>query len=703
MVAASFFPRTSAIISQHMIVLGFNGSARSAEEDDENSLYMHDAAAVLMQDGKLISAMEEERLNRLKHTNCFPSSAIRYCLDNAGIGWDEVDCIVKVAEEKSLAFDVQWQALLDNANPIPRNAAEYVAQSFMHQFGVDVTSKLRFCDHHDAHLWSTFAQSGFDDALVVSIDGVGDGRSGAIYVGRKNSLTEVRRFGASQSLGFLYAGIIRLLGLGSFDEYKAMGLAPYGDPLVYQTFFDGGYKLLPDGDYAIDNLPKWFARFDQAGFVQKARRSQEPFLPFHMNIAAGLQQMLERIVMHVLASHQKQTGQTNLCMAGGVAHNCTLNGIVLRSGLFERVFVQPAAHDAGGALGAACWATATSAPNIAFEPMTHVYFGPDVSDDDNIKLHLDPWSDLVDIQFQEEIAKEAAALLASGSVIGWVQGRSEFGPRALGNRSILADPRPANNKDLINLMVKKREQFRPFAPSVIEERASEFFEIPDCPADLGFMTYVLRVRETYRSALGAVTHTDGTARIQTVSRNVNSRYWELLKEFEGLTGIPILLNTSFNNNAEPIVDSIADAVACFLTTGLNYLVLGRYLVSKRFSSKFGTDSSNSNSEESLLNLIPSLPPIRRLLQSRRSGQIVHKIEGTKCSVYSRRSETEVSDAMFRLLSRANDRSTVNDLLERTSVQNPHERRKLSQELLDLWSKRMIALTPPGAAPSRREV
>ncbi len=682
-----------------MLVLGFNGGNKTAEEDDVMNYVDHDAAAVLMENGEVLSAIEEERLNRVKHTNCFPSSAIRYCMQNSGVKFEDLDCIVRVGEEKRLVFNAQWDALQDMRDPIPAYAREVIARNFIRDFGIDISSKLRFCDHHDAHLWSAFAQSGFEEALVISIDGEGDGRSGVVCLGRNNAITELRSFRISQSLGVLYTAIIRLLGFGSFDEYKAMGLAPYGDPSVYQAVFDEGYRLLDDGDYELDTLVQWAARFAEAGIIKHARRVQEPFDQFHMDIAATLQSTLERILMHVLAAHRKTSGQTSLCMAGGVAHNCTFNGNILRSGLFERVFVQPAAHDAGGALGAACWTQAAQGSPGIIKPMKHMYLGSHIGEDDVIERHLKSWSSLLDFRLHRDIVKETALLLASGSVVGWAQGRSEFGPRALGHRSILADPRPTGNKDLINAMVKKREQFRPFAPSVIEEEVGKYFEVPDCEADLGYMTYVLKVREPYRSLLGAVTHIDGTARLQTVSHGVNSTYWDLLSEFGCLTGFPILLNTSFNNNAEPIVNSIYDAVSCFLTTGLDSLVIGNFLAYKRVNSNGkAINCASSGSTNAYLDLIPVRPVTRRLVQMTNSGDVIYKLETTKAVAHVRRPEVSISEAMFLLLSRADGICALGELLGNVASLTPCSHEQLMEELLELWSKRMVSLYPAGLVP-----
>jgi carbamoyltransferase len=362
---------------------------------------------------------------------------------------------------------------------------------------------------------------------------------------RGGAFAEIDAFPQSKSLGVLYLEAIKYIGYASFDEYKVMGLAPYGDPERFLGLLRTSYALLPDGKYdlALD-------RIDATLKPAVERRAKgAPITQAHMDLAAGLQSALEEIVLHVLRHHQRASGHRRLCLAGGVAHNCTMNGKIARSGMFEEIFVQPAAHDAGCALGAAL---AVSVPDGAAprpRRLSSVYWGRDVGDDRAIRAELDRWSPWLTVERSADVARTAASLIAGGAVIGWVQGRSEFGPRALGHRSILADPRPAENKDRINRMVKKREAYRPFAPSVLEERAHEFFVLPQAASTLGFMVIVLEVREDRRELLGAITHVDGTARVQTVSRAASPRYWDVIHAFGELTGVPVLLNTSFNNNA----------------------------------------------------------------------------------------------------------------------------------------------------------
>jgi len=663
-----------------MIVLGLSGGTKRPEDDDVEHEHWHDAAAVLMQDGEILAAIEEERLNRLKHTNCFPVQAIRYCLDSSGVSWNDLDVIAKAAEEKRLLVDAQVNALMDSRLPVPQNATEFMNSVFQREFGADVRQKLRFCDHHDAHLWSAFVPSGFDQALVVSIDGFGDDRSGAICIGSGNVLKTLREYTIPQSLGVLYTNVIRLIGYSEFDEYKAMGLAPCGDPSTFKSLFDAGYRLLPEGSYHVDPLPLWVYRFQQAGLIPKARRRSEPFSQMHKDLAAGLQSTLEEIAMHVIRHFHEQTGLRSLCIAGGVAHNCTLNGKILQSGLFDRVFVQPAAHDAGTALGAA-YSTFAGKSSTA-RPMTHVYLGPQISETDAAREQLNAWSEVISFEFHQDIAAETARLLADDRVVGWVQGRSEFGPRALGNRSILADPRPAENKNRINMMVKKREQFRPFAPAVVEEKAHEFFDIPPTSADLSFMTYVINVKPSQAPRLAAITHVDGTARIQTVSRHTNPRFWNLLNEFGKLTGMPVLLNTSFNNDAEPIVDSIDDAIACFLTTEIEVLVVENYVISKRTHSK----------PESFLPLTVRLAANVRLVKGTDGERTIHKIESTKAAG-PRRPEVELSPQLFSVLLGSQSHITLDELMTAQAACDDETRRGLLHELMLLWAKRLVHVRP----------
>jgi carbamoyltransferase len=479
-----------------------------------------------------------------------------------------------------------------------------------------------------------------------------------------------------------------------FDEYKVMGLAPYGNPTTYAWLFDSCCRLLPEGNYELDDRRTWFARLDDAGLLKGSRRRGKAFESMHIDFAAALQATLEKIVLHVIQYFQTYTGCRVLCMAGGVAHNCTLNGKILASGIFDQVFVQPAAHDAGSALGAAMAASLPCNDGFRDKSMTHVYFGTDVGLERSVSSTLRRWKNFLDYDHVKDVAATSASLLAEGAVVGWVQGRAEFGPRALGNRSILADPRPASNKDRINQMVKKREAFRPFAPSVLEEQVGTFFVVTGSEARFPFMLFALQVQPEMRSILGAVTHVDGTARIQTVSRQSNPLYWRLLREFELRTGIPILLNTSFNNNAEPIVNSVDDAIACFLTTGLDYLIVGDFIVRK---------SSPAEVLAACGSLVAELPLTRKLIKrmKHRPGsrlQNVYELESTKSDFFGR-TAVAISPDMYNILLLADEHLSLHNLIDKSHTSND----KVITEAFQLWTSRLIKLSPATDSVGRSQV
>lgn len=669
-----------------MLILGINGSERAVEEEDAMRHEQHDAAAVLLRDGEIIAAIEEERLDRLKHSNCFPVNAIRACLEIADITLPQVDRIAVNWQAASIAFMRRRAFLADASRPVTADAHTSLATSFVRHFGVDIAERLRFCPHHVAHAWSSYGVAGFSEALILTLDCWGDSSSGMILTGKGRTLRQLRTLSLGKSLGSIYIHVIQLLGFYVFDEYKAMGLAPYGDPTRYADLFQAGYRLLPDGEYEVDPFSRWLERFSNAGLLQKARRRDEPITVVHKDIAASLQAMLEEIVLHVLKHFADVTQLRSLCLAGGVAHNCSMNGRILREGLFEHVFVQPAAHDAGGALGAAlsiCFAEDGKA-NTA--PMRTVYLGRGIGDAAALGKTLSRWSQVITVSPSNEIGELTAGLLAEGKVVGWVQGRSEFGPRALGNRSILADPRPVSNRDRINAMVKRREGFRPFAPSVLEEWAHEYFDLPTTEASLGFMTYVVPVKSHHRANLGAITHVNGTARIHVVSREVNPHFWQLIESFRVATGVPMLLNTSFNNNAEPIVDSIDDAVACFLTTSIDVLVIGNCVVQRR----------ESKPSEALWTILhASLAPSCCVQKGRLRNDppsAEHRVVSIKRSVYSQRSRA-ISPDTFRIVSECDGQHSVAELFEKYPPRTCESHGEILREIFGLWQDRFLRLAP----------
>ena len=661
-----------------MLVLGISGAISFPYENiyELSDFYYHDSAAVLVEDGNVIYAIEEERLNRIKHTNKAPLLSMKFCLESHGIKLSQIDAVAVYFQENFLNQVLKYYYLRHMEVNKFLNWRGYIHRMLIESFGEDIDDrKIVFIPHHIAHADSVYLMSGFDESLVLSLDGRGDNGSGIVQSRYGQKTVLLYNFNQSLSLGVFYLDLILYLGYQMFDEYKAMGLAPYGDPAKYRRYMKKCYSLLPDGQYEIK---RDFIDFIFSSVIP--RRKGGPFTQEHKDIAASLQEALEIIVMHVLEFYKEKTGHDNLCLAGGVAHNCSMNGKILYSGMFEDIFVQPAAHDAGGALGAALHVVNEKSPLNGQSQLMHVYWGSCIGEDHEIYKALKRWESFIYIEKNTNITAITAKLIAEGHVIGWVQGSSEFGPRALGNRSIVADPRPAENKDIINEMIKKREAYRPFAPAVLEEDLDEYYIAPNSVKEFPFMNFVLKTKADKQRLLGAVTHVDGTARVQTVSRKSNLLFWELINEFKQLTGIPILLNTSFNNNAEPIVNSVEDAIICYLTTKLNYLVVGNYLISKK-----------DLCAESYLPLIPKLPLHVVLTQSRKytsfeHTELIHEI----CVNYSQAYNINISSEMYKLLNDIDGKQSLGDLFKKHGYE-ADDIKGLIDELLVLWAKRVVIL------------
>ncbi|MBT5226351.1 MAG: nodulation protein [Proteobacteria bacterium] len=668
-----------------MLVLGWHGGLRSDEATDRTGGYStHDGAAVLVQDGNIVAGIEEERLNRIKHSNFFPVLSIRFCLQRAGAQLSDVDLIALDAQESVVDEYATFRALVAPEQPLI-SGREMIARVFEDIFGDDVRHKLRFCRHHLAHIYSALYASGKPHGLAVALDGEGDQRSGMVATFTDSGITPLREYSPAQSLGGFYTTAIAMLGYRRFDEYKVMGLAPYGDPTKFRPLFSSLYSLLPDGQFEFVPDGRLVSLFAEKGLLSQIRRRGEPFTQLHKDLAASLQEAVERVAMHIFEHQSLSTGERTLCYSGGVAHNCTLNGKLLYSGLFDNIFVQPAAHDAGNALGAALAAGADEGMPLRVGNRLNLYLGTDVGTEEVIAERLQAWSGLVRYEHHNDITERAVDLLVDGSVIGWVQGCSEFGPRALGNRSILADPRPPEFKHLINAMVKKREGFRPFAPSVLEEQLHNFFEVPDTCQSLPHMVFVVRVKEKVRELLGAITHVDGTARVQTVSLDDNPKYHALIKAFEDRTGVPILLNTSFNNDVEPIVDSIDDAVVCFLTTDIHHLVIGNHLVSKPKELDL----------QSMRLLIPGLRAhqklVRQTLESDRDHHR-HSIESTASDFFVKPAIDITSDT-FAVLAAADGASTLDAICRAAHGSDEERSGAVVSECAYLWARRAVVLLP----------
>ncbi len=548
----------------------------------------HDSAAVLLVDGKLVAAAAEERFSRKKHTGDFPIGAIHYCLNAAGIKASEID-------EIAHGFDyTPYRAafLLD-----PTTAEQYdqvfsreklLAQVNRHLPGFPA-DHVHQVNHHLSHAASAYYTSGWEECLVIVIDGMGEAHSATAYRAHDNKIDKLQEITAKDSIGILYSIITLHLGFDfNSDEYKIMGLAPYGNPARYRHFFEQAVELLDNGTIKIPILRMNNEREDRETYGATRRYLEEHLIPRrapdgettddHRDVAASLQECLDKVMLHICGHFGRKTGLRRLAMAGGVALNCTANGRLLQSGIFDDIYVQPAAGDDGSALGAALWRGSRNGGvrNIRF-PVP--FFGPEASQADIDKALADTGNRIEVVRFSSlaETCAEAAKLIKAGRVLGWYRGRMEFGPRALGHRSILADPGHPEMRDRINAMVKMREAFRPFAPAVSLEQVQDWFEVPK-GFELPYMIMTADVREQHRAALPAITHVNGSARVQTVSQQDNREFHALLEAVGKTTGRQMVLNTSFNVKGQPIVNTPREAIDTFLGTGIEFLFLENTLV-----------------------------------------------------------------------------------------------------------------------------
>ena len=665
-----------------MLVLGWHGSiARLETERAEPGYFAHDGAAALIKDGSVVAAIEEERLNRIKHSNFFPTRAIRFCLDAAGASIGDLDAIVTDNAEGTYDMFAETRALR-NPGESKKSGRGMIDEVFQKEFGSSAADKIGFCRHHYAHLACAWYSSGFSDALVVSLDGDGDHASGLVSECKHGRMKILHSIPADQSLGNFYTWAIGFLGYRRFDEYKVMGLAPYGNSAKFDYLFGQMFELLPDGRYRIGSFTELMDIARKHGLPDLRRTKGAEFNQTHKDFAAGLQASLTRLATHVIRHFQNVTGAQRLCLTGGVAQNCSMNEQILTSGLFSEMYVQPVAYDAGNALGAALFHLQENGQKIRHPFLPHLYLGKDLGSAAEIGGRLKAWGELISFRKVADVAVQAAQMIANGKVIGWVQGRSEFGARALGNRSILADPRLAQNKEVINAMIKKREAYRPFAPSILAEKLHDYFDAPSTLKSAPFMAVTLPVKEEYRSLLPAVTHIDGTARVQTVSRSENALFYELIEHFGELTGLAAVLNTSFNNNYEPIVDSIDDAIACFMTTGLDGLIISHFVIEK--VPVIG---------KMLLDLEIRLPPARALVRRiGYSGSPQYRIECNADDIFVG-SDVCISKDLFHVLLDSEGKN-LHSRLEEVELNQECSVNALAAEIFSLWERRAIVLSPP---------
>lgn len=551
----------------------------------------HDSAAVLVVNGEIIAGVAEERINRKKHSADFPVGAIQYCLQKANLQIEDID-------EMAHGFDYAPYKPLYSLDPLSAKqyqevfSRERLIEHVQRCFPAYPADRVQQVNHHLAHAASAYWTSGWGECLVVVIDGMGETQSATAYRACGDQLIKLREIPASDSIGILYSIVTLHLGFDfNSDEYKIMGLAPYGDPQRYRAFFDEVVKLKDDGTIQIPILKVNKDRADRETYGATRRYLSEHLIPprnpdgeitdEHRDVAAALQECLDKVLLHVCGHFGRTTGLRRLAMAGGVALNCTANGKLLQSGMFHEIYVQAAAGDDGSALGAALWrASRTGTVKNTRFPVP--FLGPEHSSTE-IYSAIEQHRDRIEakpFQTLRETCAEAARLIQDGKVVAWYRGSMEFGPRALGHRSILADPAHPEMRDRINAMVKMREAFRPFAPAVSLEEVHRWFEVPN-DFEMPYMIMTADVRPEYRKQLPAITHVNGSARVQTVSRRDNSEFHALLEEVGAVTGRQMVLNTSFNVKGQPIVNTPREAIETFLGTGIEHLFLENTLLSKR--------------------------------------------------------------------------------------------------------------------------
>jgi len=587
-----------------------------------SALY-HDSAAALIESGEIVAAAQEERFSRVKHDERFPTNAVNYCLQSAGVNINEVDFVAFYDKpflkferllETYVSFAPKGFKSFNIAVPIwlreklfQKNLLKNELKNFNRDF--DWQKKLLFAEHHQSHAASAYYPSPFKDAVVLTMDGVGEWATTSVAIGSENNLNVIKELHFPHSLGLLYSAFTYYTGFKvNSGEYKIMGLAPYGTPKYAQKILDYLIDVKEDGSFRVDQsyfdyctgLRMTNSKFDDL-FGGPPTEPNSWITDREMDLAASIQSVTEEIVLKITRSLAKETGAKNLCLAGGVALNCVANGKVLKDGAFKNIWIQPAAGDAGGALGAALCAYHhhQGQPRHSKGSSDHMkgsFLGPEYSDNE-----IQEWLTSVGARFEKldefEIIERTAKALADGKAIGWFQGRMEFGPRALGGRSILGDPRPPKMQKMLNLKIKFRESFRPFAPSIRLEDVSDWFEMKTESPYMLLVANVVKKRQkkmtkkeqnlfgiekqnVQRSEIPAVTHVDYSARVQTVTADTNPKYYALLSKFNELTGCPVLANTSFNVRGEPIVCTPGDAFRCFMGCGMEVLVIGNQILYK---------------------------------------------------------------------------------------------------------------------------
>ncbi len=588
------------------------------------SAFYHDSAACLVQDGKIIAAAQEERFTRKKHDPGFPKQAIEFCLKQGKITTEKIDYVV-FYEKPFIKFDRLLETYLQFApsgypsyiKAIPSWVKKKLWMKDTIRTELQYKGKMLFPEHHESHAASAFYPSPFKEAAILTLDGVGEWATTTMGIGKGNSMEIVEEIAFPHSLGLLYSALTYYLGFTvNSGEYKVMGLASYGTPKYIDRFYNELIDVKDDGSFHLNM--KYFNYAVGLTMTNDAfntlmggpvRRKEDVLTQRHMDIARSLQYVTEDIILKLAQSIYKKTKMKNLCLAGGVALNCVANGRLLQEGPFDDIWIQPAAGDAGGALGGAlfAWYKYLGNPRTVnkYDSMQGALLGPEYSNQE-IEQFLIKKNIPYKKASPKELVKIVATNLKNEQVIGWVQGRMEFGPRALGNRSILGDPRSPRMQKTMNLKIKFRESFRPFAPAILEEKVNTYFDLDH---ESPYMLLVAPVKKTHRKKLSvsqekkeglerlslirsdipAVTHVDYSARIQTISKRTNPLYYELISEFYKQTKCPLIINTSFNVRGEPIVKDYEDAYRCFMRTNIDFLILGNYILEKKKQPSFDDD------------------------------------------------------------------------------------------------------------------
>lgn len=588
------------------------------------SAFYHDSAACLCVDGKILSAVQEERFTRKKNDNSFPINSINYCLNNANVNYKDINHVV-FYEKPFAKFERIFETYLAFApkgfSGFSKSLPLWVKEKLFQKSlicsllkknickNVNWKNKILFSDHHLSHASSAFFPSPYENAAILTMDGVGEWSTTSLSTGSGNKINTIKEINFPHSIGLFYSAFTYYAGFKvNSGEYKLMGLAPYGEPIYCNLIKDNIINIADDGSFNLnmsyfdyctgDNM---LSKKFNSLFGRQPRKKNEHITKLDIDLAASVQKITEEVVLKLVKNIRNETEETNLCLAGGVALNCVANGKILDQKIFENIWCQPAAGDAGGAIGAALavhYLMLKNERNIGLskDDMNYAYLGPEYSDleiEEKLKEFGCNFKKFSDAELVEYVALK----INEQKIIGWMQGRMEFGPRALGNRSILADPRSSKMQKVLNLKIKNRESFRPFAPSILFENLEEWFDVNK---DDPYMLFVSKIKQdkliqlnerekslngieklnVVRSSIPAVTHVDNSARVHTVTKISNQKFYSLLMKFNELTGCPILINTSFNIRGEPIVCSIEDAFSCYMNTEIDMLVIGNYILEK---------------------------------------------------------------------------------------------------------------------------